>query len=335
MRIGGRQVGMGLVILLLAGGCSPYVYGPEIARFAQATTRLNEAVVDVRAESARTATTRTWQEVRPGIAAGSVTVRLHPTCGPGGAPDSAVPALPAGERCVILVARRGPGGVWTEQVFATDPNAIHYARALAVVQALDGYAAALKALSNAEDRKALDAATAQFCTSAGALATIAGVAGPVFGAACGLVGQTIGISLDYARYRRLREGVETAQVRVIPGFATIVAETLERAQNNRRGLLREETRQNVVSLRPAAAAWPTAPAAYDERTAALAAAATSLGAIQASNPRAVAEAMAAAHAALAAALADDSRQIEPLTNAVSKFAGEVEKLRAAIASAAD
>ncbi|MBX9698749.1 MAG: hypothetical protein K2X74_04895 [Acetobacteraceae bacterium] len=333
MRVAERHAGLGLAILLLAGGCSPYVYGPEIARFAGATTRLDEAVVAVRADSARTFTSRTWQGLRAGIASGATTVRLHPACGPGAAPDQAVPALPDGERCVILVAQRGPGGAWSEQIFATDPNAVHYARAVAVMQALDDYAAALKALSNADDRKALDAATAQFCTGAGAIAAAAGVAGPVFGAVCGLVGQTLGIGLDHARYRRLRDGVEIAQARVIPSFATVLAETLERAQNNRRALLREETRQNVVTLRAAATVWASSPAAYDARTAALSGAATSLGAIRASNPRAVAQAMAEAHAALAAALADDTRQVEPLTNAVSKFANEVEKLRQAIAGA--
>jgi len=202
---------------------------------------------------------------------------------------------------------------------ATETQAV---AAAPIVKALSEYAAALAAVTNAEDRQALDAAQAGLKQSVTALAVRAraeGTSKAELGAVADLFALGLGTLLDARRYEVLRGGVLDAK-EPVSTLGQALGETLDALRAARARELQLAASRLSTGLGPRMDAG-----AYAARLDALRSRVATLEALRRADPRQAAADMVAAHDALARALADRSRQAKAVADAVKVF---VEKAKA-------
>jgi hypothetical protein len=191
---------------------------------------------------------------------------------------------------------------------------------------LKDYAEGLAAITNSADRDALDAAQADLKTSAEGLGAHAGPQGASAGLLVDVFNYIAGAALDNRRYRALKAAVTSAD----PAVRTLgqsCGNALSNLRNARAYALYRSGNAVKSGLQGADEAT------YAQRIALLQGYAETLEQLRRSNPRAATDEMVKAHEELRVALADDTRQIEPVATAVGNFAKKAAALQSAFAKA--
>jgi hypothetical protein len=297
-----------IVVVSALAGCSPYLYKTEIDGFAKGVDDLGTAY-----ESGRqlTATDRVdnqhrdWQEGRAKLA---LSVGCSPP--PSGPSD-------AGDICSLReIGKSTPGPGPSEQ---------ESAKAAPIVKALRKYAQALAAVSNVADRDALIAAQAQLKGSVQALAKAAdtGQAGAV-GPIADLFSTLMLAALDQRRFDILKAGVNAANPS-ISVLGPALGNALEALRLVRIKELRIAADFHVASLGPTVSraeysthlnkAWDMVNAIDRLRTA---------------SPQQAALDMVKAHAELATAINDDSRQFDAVAATIGDFIDKANAVKSAL-----
>ena len=132
-------------------------------------------------------------------------------------------------------------------------------------------------------------------------------------------------ALDQRRYEILRAGV-TAANEPVSTLGTALGDVMGDMRIARTGELRQAADLMIADLGPA-----TASSDYSARLRAARDKVAALEAVRTSDPRQAARDMVVAHAALAKALNDDSRQVESVASAVSNFVDKATALKDAFA----
>lgn len=299
-----------LLALGLAAACSPYVYKREINAFATGVENVSASHSAALAEARRLRLAeqrRQWILERAELA-------ISPGCI--GTPDDARDEMWAEDRCVLNRVDGEP--------LAPSATEVAARQAVPIAEGLTAYAQALKAITNAEDRATLDAATAELT---GAIAALAPEGSrPEINAAGGLLSSLFGAYLDRRRLDTLRSGVGSAQPHIAllaprlgESLDTLRREAIARRNANVARILDE---LNELGDGVSADAYAAHLAELEEET-------TALEALRLARPRETAIALVTAHEALRRALADDNRQIEAVVAAIQQFYEQVEKVEKA------
>lgn len=209
----------------------------------------------------------------------------------------------------------------------------------AIFSALDEYAGALRAISNAEDRTALDAANAKLVTAVTTLVTTVGTAvggagaaaGPVAGAVTGLVLKIRNAYLERQRFVALRTAVREAcvPVRTLALAAGLILEAHRTTRLGLNGEVMNRASRLTLGMNagrfatPAQAAW-----AFEEGQAA-----SNSSAGLAAHPWEAAKKLVQAHNELVAVVLGERGQDLQFLIAVGEFSRSVKALRDALAAA--
>lgn len=309
-----------LPILLLAS-CSPYSYSKEVAAVSASVDKMAAAYSDgyaaVAADRAalvrlQLATARAPVLLPTDCASAATVSTNEPPC----EPYAAGGALPA------------PTGIEARRKTA-----------MAALTVLQDYAHGLAAVTNAADRDAYDAAVGQLAGAVGALARNADAAAPgistVAPATINLLGWLVGTALDQQRFATLKavttamEGPDAHGLRPVRVVAKSLATGLVALRGTRLRLVDSRARRLAKGLGPS-----LSQAAYESRLDSLQAATTVLESLRQVNPDATADALAAAHTALVAAVNSPTPDSAALLAAISDFADKAAALRSALAASA-
>jgi len=299
-----RSVAPYLASVLFLAGCSPYVYKQEIDGFALGVKDLATAYNDGRAyimtrdledQDAR------WAQNRAAL---TITAcEFRDTGNPGNV------------ECVLHEI--------AQPVPSPSPLGAAVRDAGPIVKALSDYSSALAAVANAADREALTAAQTKL------KAAVQGLANEAAGKPVATVGPLVDLFsalttaiLDQQRYAILRSGVTAAQAPVADLGVTL-ARTLGGIWMVRASELRDAANLEVRNL-GSGPDYPSHLRKARERVAAL-------ETLRTKNPSVAATDLVAAHDALAKALADDSRQVEAVANAVGSFVTQAKAVKDAFA----
>jgi hypothetical protein len=198
------------------------------------------------------------------------------------------------------------------------------------MRALRRYAGSLVAITNAEDRAALDAAVDSAAASAGALGTAGGLEGAAIGAAVSasfrVGGFLLGEALDARRLRALKAAVDAAD----PAVRSVAIRTGSNLDNLRRARLRELRR--VGELR-AERVRPGSRAQFDAELEPLVVTARAIETLRIPEAEGVGRVIAKAHGDLRTALdapsPDDAREFAA---SVDELAERVAALREALSA---
>lgn len=295
-----------LAAAILVAGCSPYLYTAEVERFAGATQKFTDTISAAQAEIVTEPGEHAfWAAYADPMSR----VRFSP-----------VACRDLTGRCHLLV---------NGEAFEITDDALDLVRTLEAMKALGGYAAGLRAVTDAEDREAFDAAASKLSAAAATFAAVANpAAGPAVEAGVRAGTTVLGFFLDQARLAQLKasvEAVDTRMATVKPPFA--------------RGLtLLRDRRLAALRYRMATVQTPLdgqAPLPDERRERLyrqLESDAAAIAALQRSDPGATATAMVEAHAALAKALREN--RIDPIAviEAADTFAGAADAFRSAFAA---
>jgi hypothetical protein len=163
--------------------------------------------------------------------------------------------LRRGVTCAVVQVDGPTDGVRTATLIDTNLLVPGLSNAGAVTRALDQYHGALVEITDAKDRKELDAASAETCKAMTSLAAAVNPLGAVgVGAVCRLAATVTGIVLDQRRYEVLKLRVGEADDNVVPKLATYLEDVLGRAKVQRTETLRTLARADAVGLPIAARA---------------------------------------------------------------------------------
>lgn len=290
--------------------CSPYVYKAEINGLSTGvgdlSTAFRTALQDARADRTNQLSIR-WMKDRPALTGDNCGTALNP-------------ALADASSCVL----REPGA----RAPQSSPIVMKAADAAPIVKALQDYAAALAAVSNAADRQAFDSATASLGKSVEGLLKAAGTKDATLLASVGpvtaLLDSVAGIVLDTRRFNTLRAAVLGSDV-AIGVLADALGETLQDLKVARITAL--TTPLNQLGDARSNKAMGFAELQY--RQSSSYAARDEIAALQAVDPRKAAKDMSTAHAQLAAAMKDDTRQLKPLIATTKDFVDKAQAVRGA------
>lgn len=206
-------------MLLTLAQCSPYKYGEEIKSFDKVVIAYGEAIDAARTAFDTDEALRIAALHRTAIGRGTTRLVLSDACK---LPTSPFAAVPPNARChveIVSGTARAPAVSGIEAVLDREEK---------IATRLEAYTKALKAITDAEDRKALDTATKDICSAASALDGAANpAAGPIAAAACGLVGLGVGAAFDTARWQVLRSSVVLVDDRVTPAVAEVIGRDLD------------------------------------------------------------------------------------------------------------
>ncbi len=313
---------MGFFAALAAAGCSPYVYKAEVTSVASGIGALQSAIGDARAGVAADVA-----EIQiEGMSAGRRTIALTDPCRDPELRGADAPAC----------ALRFPTDLDDATIIAAeDPRTVKAIDGLTA--ALGAYARALQAITNAQDRADLDAATGKLAASVTAIGKAlsvvpgAAAAAAVARDAVTLAGQLIGASADRERYLQLKAGV----ARIDPLMDTIggrVGDNLQflaarRTTTLDRLVLLERDHYNALPGTTSQADRATELSRLMTHVAALDKASTVDGA-------AAGKALAKAHHDLNAALQANTGQVEALVSSLQAFATAADQLRSDLTATA-
>jgi hypothetical protein len=252
------------------------------------------------------------------------------------------PLLPQGVTCAVVQIDSPAGGERTATLIDTNAFVPGFRNAGSVVRALDRYHAAMVEITDAKDRKELDAASAEACKVMTALALAVHPPGGVAaGAVCRLAVSITAIMLDQRRYQVLKLRVDEADDNVIPGFAAYLGDALRLARVQRYEYLETIAKADEASLPIAArqsreggpgssvARSPT----YDASLHRLLDTSETFSALRRSDPEAAVKAYVAAHRALREAIDNRLTQTEPVLDAIFTLGERVEDLQKAFVPA--
>jgi len=311
-----------LWIVLAVSACSPYVYSQDISEFGNGVNAVSASYqAGLQSVDAIAAQQRDLR-----FAADRTRLILLPGCdqiGPTGKP----PRLP--DCAIVTFGASSP----------PPPNAVQKALtgAASAFDALKSYAAALTALTAANDETALSQAAQTLTSAAAGLATAVTKAAPqaafaksFVGPAGGLLGQGIEAYLDQRRLAVLRNTVPAADP-VVNDLGQVVAAALL-------DIRQQQLRQLGPAMREAAeplempSVQQLSAADYRTKLSALEVWVAAYTQARAVDPAAAAEAMIAAHHQLAQALMSNDDQNQAVLAAVDTFAASATQLKAAFQS---
>jgi hypothetical protein len=209
------------------------------------------------------------------------------------------------------------------------------ARAAGQIRGLERYAEGLAAVTNAEDRAALDAAAGSLKSAIADLAAAGGLPAPPVE----ILTQAFAAYLDQRRYTVLRTRVLEAD-----GLVSATARALESDLNLLAAARAVELRASAALLAGTTGQTPSEPARartlermgvnYPARVAAAQADTATLESLRRADPGKAARDLSGAHAALAKALRDPSRQTGAVLDAVETFVDSARALRGTTAAPA-
>lgn len=313
-----RSTPLGMLAACLCAGlgaCSPYLYKSEVESFRAGVSDLATAyqsgtkgVAAERAviQQAQLTPTRTRVALSPGCA-------LPATVSAAPAADNALP-------CVLQPA--GAPMAAPRQAAAPEPDA-----GAPLIRALRDYADALAAITNAQDQEALEAANSRLTGSLAGLASTAKVGLPnEFGAIAGLAFSAGVATLNQRRFDMLKRGVTAANepVAVLGDAMGQALDTLRKTRAD--GLLLAGT--TMASQMNA----NMSPDDYATTLTTLQAKTDAIETLRRTNARAAADDMVKAHAALAQALNDDTRQVAAVVTALKTFREKARAVQEAFSS---
>ena len=331
--------GLGLVCVVLASGCSPYLYKDEIQAFEQRTRALAAAF-----DEAGTATATDYRHrigVQQLLNNQQPRVKLSEDCidlADRAKPVNATVVAGADFECRLVTVVPGTA---IETDLEIDPFREHFANADKITRALDAYTKALLAITNADDRKALDAAAQDLCKALGVLGTAAPGGGEAAGAVCRLVTNTYAAYLDRRRYQVLRAGVVEADREVMPGLTVYLEALLQQARNDRIAsvaYVADAASRSLGEGRRASRAPDTGDLVYTDRywvpLNLVFASAKDLEHLLTFDPAAVVRSFAKAHNDLAAAVDSGKGQTDAVSQSLETLSEQIQAMRKAFESAA-
>ena len=297
---------VGLVAASL-GACSPYLYKNEVADFGGGVKAVATAYDDGMTAYAQERSDRQQVQWRLDRAKLAKTPGCEIGVGPGATTD---------ESCELRLAGPGtpppPGPPSTLERVGPE-----------LVAPLQRYAAALVAITDAQDREQLIAAQAQLQESLDGFAKTTGSPtiplDPVFA--------ITRVFLDQSRYDVLKRSVLAADPQ-IPKIAAALGVALDTLRGNRADELNLALEARARTL---SSGLPQD--VYDSRLDGAMRDRNALEALRGSNPAAAADKMVKAHRALAEALQDNQRQIASVTAAAQEFYDAAVALQKAFAIA--
>ena len=322
-------------LLATVSACSPYVYEAEIGKISDSIGLLEQASAS--GQAALLADRRETILVKAANAPRSDLVLSGSECGE---TRSLTPrpchALIVGESAAELTEQevrilRGVKGTTEKD---SEPGL------KGILAALNGYARALRAITNAEDRTRFDAAVGSLAQSATQLAALAGpkgaAVGAVSGAAIQAAGAVVAISLDARRLAVLRETVPAMHgTESAPGAVPVLAKDVKKGLSLIRGerIRAVAARQGDLDTGLRRAVASRNDAHIVRVVAELDKLATTLGTLNQSDPDGTVEALVKAHKRLVDALEDDERQLKPLIDATSDLLTKATAVKDALAEA--
>lgn len=351
-----RRLIAGLTILACAN-CSPYPYSEPTGDLKGSTKEIASFIQDTRSRATEEIARREAIRLRPAIASGTTTLALSTDCerAMNGQPFT----LGKDFNCQVEVVT---GKTDRRPLFRKD-QLERFDTAAKVAKDLDAYAAALVAITNADDQTALKTSAGKLCTAAGGIATVASAPiGAVLGPACGLLAQVSVMGLAHARYTVLREGVAAMDEAIMPRAVDMLGEALDMMGALRLRELRRTTELQGPDLKATAAgqipsllayealvvgtvarantitalARSIEPAPEDQSEPAKAAApAAQLAPYTATTRNQVARALLTAHGKLQTAIQNNDGQLAAVATAMADLSGKVQDLRKAVAKNED
>jgi hypothetical protein len=221
-----------------------------------------------------------------------------------------------------------------------NPRVAGFDNAGQIMRGLDRYHGALVAITDANDRKELDAASAETCKAITGLAAVVNpLIGAPVGAACRTATAATAIILDHRRYQVLKQRVGEADDNVVPGFAVYLGELLGRAWIDRNQALESFAAADTNSL-PIAARQSRQGGAgtsvarslsYDASLNRLLDTSGTVNALRKSDREGAVKAYVAAHHALRAAIDNRQAQTAPVLDALFTLGERIEDLQKAFA----
>ncbi len=292
--------------ITLLTACSPYVYKTEIGAFASGVGDLTSAYSDGLKELAAARGERErWELTRA-----SAPLALTSGCVPGGAGASM-----AQTPCVVHEVNKLPA--------VPSKTELQAASARSAAAALKKYADALAAVTNAEDAQTLAAAQADFNAAIVGLASDDKSATAELGAVADLFSAVTTAVLNQRRYDALKRGVNAAQEPVAT-LGNALGEALDSMRVARASELRDTANLMIIGM-----GGEVKDDEYMKRLVTVQERAAALEALRQSDPKQAASDMIKAHAALAAALSDDARQISAVLAAIRDFVDKAKAVREA------
>lgn len=338
------NTGISITIVAMLGGCSPYLYAPEITTLSGGVSSLRfsqqsiESSLMTARDQAITDGARPYGKafiipvecVSSGVSCVAVPRPDRPPSRPS-ADDRAAATLKAADPGVgvppalSVPVLRGCPAPSTLKAAAPRPDV----SLDVILSALEAYSKSLAAVTNAKDRAEFDTASTALAASSAALAglMIGGPPGAGGAAVATLVIELarygVAVSLDARRYRTLRCAVLHSQDAV--GVLGIIAGAM--------------LADRVVALRAAYVddsnaitrnmSLPKPAGKWEDNVARQQSLATRIAALGAIDPVAAAKAMASANDALAKALEAESRQTGAVATVVADFASKAAAIQRA------
>ena len=308
-----------LVVCMAASACSPYVYSGPIGQFSSATHSLSSSysATAQNISNEQTLLQRTdWLVSRP---------RLK---GPGC--DVVAPKMPPCALEVDTAPRRPGGGVMPAVPPAPAAPAPSKLKVEDVFKALDNYATALAALTNAADRAAFDAAASKASAAVASLASVAGPAGTAAGTVIKPVGNIlfwlVGQKLDYDRLQTLRDTVTAADPSIQLLSAAALPTFLSGQNDTQQNVLLQLLASQIEKVNMLASGKSTSDADYGVAVDTAQATAAQFVAAHDADPKAAAAGLGQAHAKLLQAVMSNDGQWSALEASLTTFEGDVSAL---------
>jgi hypothetical protein len=311
------------IVLFGVTACSPYNFSPEVTGFSSGVDKVAQGFA---ATDTALATDRET-EVELKLTDTRARVVKSPSC------EVPVSKGVAGSAAPCELYRQGGT--------ATQPSAveIRLVKTRAALMALQNYARALAAVTNAADRSAFDAAVGKLGSSLGAMAAAAGPQGAAAGkgvtAGFDMIGWLVGEELDDQRFDALKQAVNAVGTAPDGGETAMkvvtnaIGQGLVLARDTRLTSLNEELDIDMARLGPG-----LGDAAYTQRLANSEALANSIEALRTADPAGTAAQINTAHEALVKAVNDPSRELPSLLTALEQFTGKAEALDGAFTASA-
>jgi hypothetical protein len=311
------------LLLLGIAGCSPYKFAPEVTAFSSGVDKVSQGF---NAGTAALATDRTTQVILV-LENARAPVAKSPSC------EVPVSKGVAGSAAPCLIYRRGGAPSQPSEV------EVQLGRTREVLAALQAYAQALAAVTNAADRSAYDAAVGKLASALGALAAAAGPSGAAAGkgvsAGVNIIGWLIGEQLDYQRFEVLKASVNAVGTAPAGGDSAMkvitdaIGKGMLLARDQQLTILNQDLDFDTARLGPS-----ESDAAYDQRLADAETLAGSIQALRTADPLGTAVALNTAHVALVKAVNDPSRELPALLTALQQFGDKAEALQGAFSAGA-
>jgi hypothetical protein len=197
-----------------------------------------------------------------------------------------------------------------------------------LIMRLDNYAAALAAVTKAQDRADFDNAAARVSAAVGALP---GPYGPPAKAGSSALLWLVGQDLDHRRLEELRNATEAA-CQPVHDLSDALGAILKNQRGDRLDGLHELMRSKILALDDLRTTPHVTDAAYAAAIDDVQATVDAYETVRATDPKGAAQALSNAHDALVLAVRNNDGQIDALINATQVFAQSADAMAAAAAT---